>query len=702
MSAQGTARVAERVRVDAPRAASDDARALAARLASILRPPFDGWSPARLLDHFATRAGVELFPILDEEAIAPATIDAILDDTFRFAGETHRLPDPVRWLENPSSDVEWHILLHKFYYAPGLARRHAATGDARYVAKWMTLTDSWIATTPPLFIAADVTGRRVQNWIYAHHAFVASGMRGVCPAFHARFLVSLHDQVEALIGALAPARNHRTLALHAVFLAAVAFPEWRASAGWRDTALASIADNAATDILADGVHCELSTDYHHLVLRNLLAVRRLARLNEIAVPARLDDAIARALDFAMHVHSPLGTVPAFSDGDVHDYRTLLAEADDLYGRDDLRYVATRGRAGVAPAVRSRAFPVGGYYTLRSGWGESRAFEREQQMVIDCGPLGEGNHGHFDCLAFELTALGRRLIVDPGRYTYDEGGPVNWRARFRGTGVHNTVQVDGQEQTRYLQGPRRMKVRGPAPEHRLHAWIAGRDHTFFHGAAHSHEYPVVHERAVLHVAPEYWLLADLLVADAPHRYDLRFQLTPEASGATTVTRHGEAQRVDAPHLVMLQCADAGLAVAIDEGAVSTRYGEKAAAPVVRWTRVAATTSFRTVIYPHTGVAPAIALRPLPVYPDAPGSADDGTLAGTALTVRIGTGTAQTTDTWFVRESGRRGACRFGSYRFDGCFAFIRENAFGEVLRVHADPGARLSEAGYQITPEGSVR
>jgi hypothetical protein len=39
-------------------------------------------------------------------------------------------------------------------------------------------------------------------------------------------------------------------------------------------------------------------------------------------------------------------------------------------------------------------------------------------------------------------------VDPGRYTYSEAGEVNWRVHFRGTAAHNTVCVDGRNQTRY--------------------------------------------------------------------------------------------------------------------------------------------------------------------------------------------------------------------------------------------------------------
>jgi hypothetical protein len=102
-------------------------------------------------------------------------------------------------------------------------------------------------------------------------------------------------------------------------------------------------------------------------------------------------------------------------------------------------------------------------------GRRRSTPQAQHLVLDCGPLGEGNHGHFDALSFELAAHGRALVVDPGRYTYSEAGDVNWRVHFRGTAAHNTVCVDGRHQTRYAPKPIKEALApraGPvAPSHR---------------------------------------------------------------------------------------------------------------------------------------------------------------------------------------------------------------------------------------------
>lgn len=286
----------------------------------IFLSPYDEWGDDELLAHFHSRRAVDFFSVADPDETSPEKIEAVMRNRFEFIGQSYTLDHPIDWLSNPSADVEWHILLHKFYYAVGLALEYERTGDGRYARRWEELTESWIATTPPGYIAADVTGRRVQNWIYAYRHIVA-GVRlpAVTAAFHRRLIESVHLQVEFLCSNLTAARNHRTLELYAIFLAGVVFPEMRRARHWREFALAEIVRNMEADLLPDGVQCELSTDYHHLVLKNYLCVRRLVALNRIAVPREMDHALIRALEFSMHAHKPDGIVPSLSDGDARSF-----------------------------------------------------------------------------------------------------------------------------------------------------------------------------------------------------------------------------------------------------------------------------------------------------------------------------------------------------------------------------------------------
>src|SRR5438067_13909420 len=68
------------------------------------------------------------------------------------------------------------------------------------------------------------------------------------------------------------------------------------------------------------------------------------------------------------------------------------------------------------------------------------------LIVDVGPPCPDYlpaHAHADMLSFELCLGGRRVIVDSGVYTYEAG---EWRDLFRSTRAHNTVEVDGENQS----------------------------------------------------------------------------------------------------------------------------------------------------------------------------------------------------------------------------------------------------------------
>lgn len=575
----------------------------------IFTPPFRERTADALLHHFQTRTTVHYFPVPDLIETARPKIDDILRHQFEFNGERHQVPTSIQWLVNPSRDQEWLILLHKFYYAVGLGMAYYETTRPEYAEKWVALTSSWIQSVPLDFLPSDVAGRRIQNWIFAHYYFVSAiQLSCITPDFYLSFLQSLHHQVSYLRDHVTPARNHRTLELCAIFLAAVVFPEFSESREWLTWSRDELMKNIQCDLQPDGVHCEQSTDYHHLVLKNYLWVKKLARLNQIEMPEDFDSLVQKALDFSLYSHRPDGLIPALSDGDSRCFLDLLQQGYELYGGEDLLYVASRGTTGQPPAMRSKGFPDSGYYVLRSGWGEQGgAYEDERYLIFDCGPLGAGNHGHLDLLSFEAYAYGTPLIVDPGRYTYDESGPVNWRARFRGTASHNTVLVDGRNQTRYEWRKNRFKISGPEPDRKLVAFISEPGLDYLHGIATSHEYPVVHERTVLFIGGEYWVVLDLLKAQESHTYDLLFHLSPAAQGHVTVSLSRDMLTIDSPQLLLAQPIIPTVFPSIQEGFISKSYGTKHPAPVVQLTQRDSSTCFLTVVYPHRGDAPKISIK-----------------------------------------------------------------------------------------------
>lgn len=575
----------------------------------VFAEPFQGLPVKTLLEHFQTRTTVRYFPVPDAVEAARPKIDEILMNQFEFNGERHTFPASPLWLTNLSSDQEWLILLHKFYYAVGLGIAYHETKDPRYAQKWVDLISSWIRTVPLDFLPSDVAGRRIQNWIFAHYYFMNTPLPScITPDFYRSFLVSLHHQVSYLRDHVTPARNHRTLELCAIFLASVVFPEFAESAEWLRWSKDELLKNIHSDLLPDGVHCEQSTDYHHLVLKNYLWVKKLALINQIRMSEEFDALIQKALEFSLYCHRPDGRIPALSDGDSRCFLDLLQQGYDLYGGEDLLYVTSQGTKGQPPILRSKGFPHSGYYVLRSGWGDQgEAYRDERYLIFDCGPLGAGNHGHLDLLSFEAYAYGTSLIVDPGRYTYDESGPVNWRVRFRSTASHNTVLVNGRNQTRYEWRKNRFRISGLEPEREIKAYVNEPRLDYLHGVARSHEYPVVHERKVLFINGEYWVIVDLLRATESHTYDLLFHLSPPAQDRVSVMLSDNTLSIRSPQLILAQPLIPNMRPSIQEGFVSPSYGEKQHAPIVRLTQQDSSTCFLTVLYPYKGDEPNISVE-----------------------------------------------------------------------------------------------
>lgn len=642
----------------------------------LLREPYCHFTAQQILHYFNERDSVIYFPVIDPVETGRQKINNILRNEFEFNGETHNNLSPIPWTRNPSQDREWLILLHKFYYAVGFGMYFTKTHDRRFLHKWVELTDSWINLVPLNFLPSDVAGRRIQNWIFAHHFFVTKGnAEDLDPQFYLKFLSSLSQQVSFLCRNLTPGRNHRTLELCSIFLAGVVFPELRGASDWLKFAQTELTQNIQSDFLPDGVHCELSTDYHHLVLKNFLWIRRLAQLNQIIFPNVVDEIIQKALDFSLYAHKPDGLIPSLSDGDSRNFYDLLEQGHQMYGHEELRYAALQGMGGISPRARSKGFPDSGYYILRSGWGNgSEPYVDERYLIFDCGPLGAGNHGHFDILSFEMAAYGQSLILDPGRYTYDESGDVNWRVRFRETAAHNTVLVDGKNQTRYVFDKTRFKIKGPQPDYTLHTFVTQPGFDFLHGVARSHEYPVIHERKISFVSPNYWIISDLLVAQESHTYDLLFHLSDHAWGKTTSSQMKESLLVHAPHLILAQPRDSHITATIEESAISKTYGTKHVAPVIKFSCNTTSICFHTVVFPYKHDRPDILVKHAPVFQGTRPCTPD---QASALYITLTQHGQTYQDYYFIRHVSDAERYSVGTFMHEETVRFIRMDETGTI-------------------------
>ncbi|MDQ3816888.1 MAG: heparinase II/III family protein [Acidobacteriota bacterium] len=609
--------------------------------------------------------------------------DEVCEGRFTHAGITLDLGLEPDWLTDGlrTRDEEWRIEWSKFYYGLDLAYAFCETGDTKYLRAWERLLCSWMRQVPVGFDPSDVTGRRILNWIYAWNAFASSNeFQGLRGDLDEQIVASLASQVRHLRSHLTPERNHRTLELYALFVAALALPELDTKGDLLDFAIRELHQNLLTDVRPDGVHRESSTHYHMTALRSYLAARENARRFHLEFPEGYDERLERACEFALHCHRPDGLIPALSDGDEGSYTDLLELAASLLGRPDFLYAATSGACGTQPRQRYMSFPEGGYYIQRSGWGDGREIYRQERfLILDCGPLGDGGHGHYDLLNLEAYAKGRPLVVDPGRYTYSEEQP-NWRRWFKGTAAHNTVSVDGMDQTPYRNG----KPKGGVAQGRLIERLTAPGFDMLSGEARTNAYDAVHTRRVFFIADEYWLVVDQLRSTRTHRFDLRFHLSPEALNQTSLLRREENTVAHAPGFALV--FDGAHEAQLEEGWVAPKYGTKLAAPVVRVTSCgAARADFFTLIFPLDSDRQPPKLR---LYAENNSSSE-------AMVAEVSGGGAGGSCVDRVVWNATHERYRLGPFLFRAGAAWLRERAGGEPLAFRCC-GAQLSISGTNFS------
>jgi hypothetical protein len=519
-----------------------------------------------------------------------------------------------------------------------LAQAFAWTGEARYAQACRTLVDSWIEQCPwPLGVhwsSSLELAIRLLNWSaawtllggFASPLFQGEDGR----AFRDRWLASVFRHCRFIEGHLSrhsSANNHLLGEWMGLFVAASTWPCWPESRRWGAVAHRGFEEEALAQNAPDGVNREQALYYHHEVADMMLLAGLVARAHGSDFGAAYWQRLEAMMDFVLAVLDAGGHAPAIGDADdalmlrLHHepdwdpYRSLLAACAALFGRADFKAAAGRfdgkshwllGDAGAAtfaalPAAaavpRRRVFEEGGYAVLGARFGTPH----EVRLVADAAPLGYlsiAAHGHADALAFTLSVRGRPLLVDPGTYAYHTERA--WRDHFRGTAAHNTVCVDGLDQSE-IGGSFMWLRKANATLHEVRladdrdVWDASHD-----GYGRLPD-PVRHRRRIeVSHASGTIVVVDTLHCLGEHRAEVCWQfaegLDAEIAGGTVTVRDGGVQVMHMhmpgaalePRLLLGSTAPMG-------GWVSPRFGIKHPAPAIRWAgTLRGTTQWRTEI------------------------------------------------------------------------------------------------------------
>jgi len=187
-----------------------------------------------------------------------------------------------------------------------------------------------------------------------------------------------------------------------------------------------------------------------------------------------------------------------------------------------------------------------------------------RIVADAGPLGYlsiAAHGHADALSFTLSAAGREMLIDPGTYAYHT--QRLWRDYFKGTSAHNTVRVDGVDQSvsggnflwiKHAQAQVIAIERTPLVER----WVASHD-----GYARL-KHPITHRREILFEKEQSRLqVTDELLGSGAHDVEIFWHFSERC----VVTTDGRVVQATHDNVVLSMTVPEGLRCAVQRGVES---------------------------------------------------------------------------------------------------------------------------------------
>jgi hypothetical protein len=554
-------------------------------------------------------------------AVAAAVVaraDAALEGRFTLLGYTtldfgqpidwHL--DPIRnrrsprehWSRIPYLDpavvgdhkVIWELNRHQHLVT--LAQACLLTEDDRYATGAAAQLQAWMDQNPAKVginwaSSLEISYRSIA-WCWVLH--LLRGHPGLAARLvdSARACLALNARhIESYLSTYFAPNTHLTGEALGLLYVGCAFPELPDAARWRETGWHILVEELDRQVLADGVYYEQSTYYQRYVLDIFVHAMLLAERAGLSVPPRMRNGVVRLAAVLEAVMDPDGGMPLIGDDDGGrllplscapgtDVRPALAAAQYAVMGPDRARPATSNEAafetlwltGVEPAVEtdglqagSQVFPDGGMVVLRHGTGRDTNL-----MVLDGGRHGSTRtnavHSHADALAFDLVVFGRRMLADPGTFTYVVD-PAE-RDRFRSTRMHNAVTI-GQESSSVMRGPFGWSI---ARHARLDSWAHGADFDYacatLHGYGHLGAL-VTHRREVLFLHVLGWFLRDRVAGHPP---ELPVQLQFHGAAGVEIRAAGTGAATLATGDAMLQLLSTPCeAMTVHDDLVSPLYG-----------------------------------------------------------------------------------------------------------------------------------
>jgi len=510
----------------------------------------------------------------------------------------------INWQMWPVKDNEVRWQLHRVKWWQPMALVYHATADEKYAKEWVYQYSDWVKKNP-LGLSKDndrfvwrplEVSDRIQSLPPTFDLFVNSA--NFSPSFLMDFLRSYHQQADYLSHNYAEQGNHRLFEAQRTLFAGVSFPEFKNSPKWRQSGIEVLNTEIKKQVYADGMQFELSPVYHVAAIDIFLKAYRSAQRVDLEkeFPQSYIQTVESMIMALISITLPDYNTPMFGDSwlSSKDFRmTQFTSWTKIFPTNKaIKYFATDGKEGQAPAFLSKALSNAGFYTFRSGWDKNATV-----MVLKASPPGEF-HAQPDNGTFELFVKGRNFTPDAGVFVYSGDEAImklrNW---YRQTRVHSTLTLDNQNMV--------------ITKAQQNKWATGKNLDVLTYTNPS--YPELkHQRSVLFIDQKYFLIVDKAIGKATGNPGVHWQLKEDSKPVFDKAKNRVYTTYGDENNLLIQSLNTDkITLGEEEGKVSYVYNQEIKRPAFVFEKPkndVKTQTFVSVVYPFDGIkAPEISIK-----------------------------------------------------------------------------------------------
>lgn len=393
-----------------------------------------------------------------------------------FSGRRHELGWPPRWNYNPLSAVEVPSQFHwselsdfnygdikgvweasRFSWGFTLVEGWLSSSDPAFPELFWTLVEDWAKSNPPNqganWKCGQETAIRLFGLAFGLHAFATAPVTtNARIGLAAKIAFASAKRIQSHIAyALSQRNNHGISEAAGLITAGALWPSLPGAQCWLSDGLRFLESQVTELVYSDGAFSQQSTNYHRLLLQNLLWCEAVLTAAGSRLPERVQAQAGKAARFLWNLMEPNGRIHRYGADDganllplsscsYDDFRPTVAAALRIFCNEsfDSGEWDEMGQLlfGLPASSRTAArwdgiqhFPEGGIFMARQG-SISSLFRAPTRF--------RHRPSHADHLHVDLWVKGEPITSDPGTYSYNAPGPLG--GGMSGARFHNTVTV----------------------------------------------------------------------------------------------------------------------------------------------------------------------------------------------------------------------------------------------------------------------